>query len=245
MKKFFALGLAVILTAIAVPTPAANAQGAGLVSSIFNKMERNRRDLRTLRAGISMDKWNDQIKSSDKRSGTMIYMPGTGRNSSVRVDWRSPVQEILSVADGQYTLFSPRRKTAWVGDANSKNGKVSGVLGFGLNATSAQLKSAYDVQDVYNETLWGGVAATHMKLIPKGGQPTTRNVGGLLLDARADEGWSRIRRSDVRRLTCSATSSRRTVSSQPLLDVKKSLLSFSRSFVNAMVPARGYGPPRR
>ena len=169
MKKFFALGLAVILTAVAVPTPSANAQGAGLVSSIFNKMERNRRDLRTLRAGISMEKYNAQIGDSDKRSGTVIYMPGAGRNSFVRVDWRSPVQEILAVADGQYTLFSPRRKTAWVGSANSKNGKVSGVLGFGLDASSAQLKSAYDVQDVYNETLWGGVAATHMKLIPKAG----------------------------------------------------------------------------
>ena len=169
MKKFFALALAIILTAIAVPTPSANAQGAGLVSSIFNKMERNRRDLRTLRAGISMEKYNAQIGDSDKRSGTVIYMPGAGRNSFVRVDWRSPVQEILAVADGQYTLFSPRRKTAWVGSANSKNGKVSGVLGFGLDASSAQLKSAYDVQDVYNETLWGGVAATHMKLIPKAG----------------------------------------------------------------------------
>lgn len=169
MKKFFALGLAVILTAVAVPTPSANAQGAGLVSSIFNKMERNRRDLRTLRAGISMEKYNAQIGDSDKRSGTVIYMPGAGRNSFVRVDWRSPVQEILAVADGKYTLYSPRRKTAWEGNANSKNGKVSGVLGFGLDASSAQLKSAYDVQDVYNETLWGGVAATHMKLIPKAG----------------------------------------------------------------------------
>ena len=169
MKKFFALGLAIILTAIAVPVPSANAQGAGLVSSIFNKMERNRRDLRTLRAGISMEKYNAQIGDSDKRSGTVIYMPGSGRNSFVRVDWRSPVQEILAVADGKYTLYSPRRKTAWEGNANSKNSKVSGVLGFGLDASSAQLKSAYDVQDVYNETLWGGVAATHMKLIPKAG----------------------------------------------------------------------------
>jgi outer membrane lipoprotein-sorting protein len=171
MKKFLALGLALIFAAIVASdavTPEANAQGAGLVSSIFNKMERNRRDLRSLRAGISMEKWNDQLKDSDKRSGSVVYLPGSGRNSYVRVDWRSPVQEILAVADGEYTLFSPRRKTAWVGSANSKNSKVSGVLGFGLSATAAQLKSAYDVQDVYNETLWGGVAATHMKLVPKG-----------------------------------------------------------------------------
>jgi outer membrane lipoprotein-sorting protein len=173
MKKFFTLGVALVLTAIVTLTSVSpvNAQGAGLVSSIFNKMERNRRDLHSLRAAISMEKYNAQIKDTDKRTGTVIYLPGAGRNASVRVDWKSPVQEILAVADGQYTFFSPRRKTAWVGDSNSKtsNTKVSSVLGFGLNASAAQLKSSFDVQDMYNETLWGGVATTHMKLIPKGG----------------------------------------------------------------------------
>jgi outer membrane lipoprotein-sorting protein len=171
MKKYFALGVALLLSAIVTltNTSPANAQGAGLVSSIFNKMERNRQDLRSLRAGISMEKYNAQIKDSDKRTGTVIYLPGAGRNAFVRVDWKSPVQEILAVADGQYTLFSPRRNMAWVGSTASKNAKVSNVLGFGLNATSAQLKSAYETQDVYPETLWGGVSTTHIKLVPKGG----------------------------------------------------------------------------
>jgi outer membrane lipoprotein-sorting protein len=172
MKKYFALGMATLLIAAATLTTVSpvNAQGAGLVSSIFNKMERNRRDLKSLRAGISMEKYNAQIKDSDKRTGTVIYLPGAGRNASVRVDWKSPVQEILAVADGQYTMFSPRRKTAWVGDANSKNSntKVSSVLGFGLNASAAQLKSSFNVQDPYDETLWGGVGTTHLKLVPKG-----------------------------------------------------------------------------
>lgn len=171
MKRYIALGLSVVLTAVVAFTSVspANAQGAGLVSSIFNKMERNRRDLRSLRAAISMEKYNAQIRDTDKRTGMVVYLPASGRNAYVRVDWKSPVQEILAVAEGQYTLFSPRRKTAWVGSTSSKNAKVSSVLGFGLNASAAQLKNSFDVQDVYNETLWGGVATTHMKLVPKNG----------------------------------------------------------------------------
>ena len=171
MRKKFALGAALVLVAAVTLTSVSpvNAQGAGLVSSIFNKMERNRQELRSLRAGISMEKYNAQIKDTDKRTGTVLYLPTTGRNAYVRVDWKSPVQEILAVADGQYTLFSPRRNMAWVGSTASKNAKVSSVLGFGLNASAAQLKSSFDVQDVYNETLWGGAATTHMKLVPKGG----------------------------------------------------------------------------
>ncbi len=88
MKKFLALSLAIILTAIAVPTPPANAQGAGLVSSIFNKMERNRRDLKTLRAGISMEKYNSQLRDSEKYNGVVSYVPGAGREASVRIEWR-------------------------------------------------------------------------------------------------------------------------------------------------------------
>ena len=170
MKKNLTVGLAILFAAVLTlsSAPKVNAQGAGLVSAIFNKMERNRRDLRSMRASISMEKYNAQIRDSEKRSGTVAYIPGSGRDSFVRVDWRSPVQEVLAVAGGEYTLFSPRRKMAWVGSTQSKNAKVSGVLGFGLNATAAQLKAAYDVKDVYNETLWGGVATTHMTLVPKG-----------------------------------------------------------------------------
>lgn len=174
MKRFLTLGLAVAVLAVAVAVsstvPPTNAQSAGLVSSVINKMERNQRDLRSLRASISMEKYNDQIKDTDKQTGVVIYLPGSGRNSSVRVDWQRPQQETLAVADGQYVLFRPRLKMAYVGSTNSKNAKVNSVLGFGLNASSAQLKAAYEVsqQDIYNETLWGGVATTHMKFVPKG-----------------------------------------------------------------------------
>lgn len=172
MKRHLTLGLAVVLTAIvafSVVPPKTNAQSAGLVSSIFSKMERNKRDLRSMRAGISMEKYNAQLKDSDKQTGTVIYLPGAGRNAYVRVDWQRPQQETLAVADGKYTLFRPRLKMAYVGEANSNRNKVSSVLGFGLDATKSQLASAYDTQNVYSETLWGGVQTVHLKLVPKGG----------------------------------------------------------------------------
>jgi outer membrane lipoprotein-sorting protein len=169
MKKYLTFGLAVILTfATLVATPvSASAQSAGLVSSIINRMERNRRDLRSLRASISMEKYDAQIRDTDKRTGTLLYIPGSGKSQSVRVDWRSP-QETLAVSDGQYTLLRQRMKIAYVGDANSNRNKVSGVLGFGLNVTQAQLKSSFDTQYLGEETLWGGVQASHVKLVPKG-----------------------------------------------------------------------------
>ena len=115
MKKYLTLGLAVIITLVAIAaTPAtASAQSAGLITSIINKMERNRREMRTLRSTISMEKYDAQIRDTDKRVGTLLYIPGAGNTQSVRIDWRSP-QEILSVQDGKYMLYRPRLKTVYV-----------------------------------------------------------------------------------------------------------------------------------
>ena len=172
MKKYLTLGLAVIITLVAIAaTPAtASAQSAGLITSIINKMERNRREMRTLRSTISMEKYDAQIRDTDKRVGTLLYIPGAGNTQSVRIDWRSP-QEILSVQDGKYMLYRPRLKTVYEGLVNSSkpNTKVNSVLGFGLNVSQAQLKTSFEpVQYLGDETLWGGVQTWHLKLVPKG-----------------------------------------------------------------------------
>jgi outer membrane lipoprotein-sorting protein len=171
MSKLAPLGLAIALLvgAIAVSSPtSASAQSAGLVSAVLNRMERNRRDLKSLRAGISMEKYNSQLRDSEKMSGKVLYVPAAGRNAYVRVDWQRPQAETLAVADGQYTLYKPRTKQAFVGSANSKRAKANGAFDF-LNMSRQQLVTRFEpIQDIYDETLWGGVKTTHIKLVPKG-----------------------------------------------------------------------------
>ena len=63
MKRLVPLSLAVaLLLGIAISPPTiTNAQGAGLISSLLNRLERNRRDLKSLRASLDMVKYNAQI----------------------------------------------------------------------------------------------------------------------------------------------------------------------------------------
>ncbi len=173
MKKFAPLGLIVALLVgmIAVTPPTSvSAQSTGLVSALLNRMEKNRRDLKSLRANLSMEKYNSQIGESDKYSGKVLYMPAAGRNAYVRVDWQKPQAEILAVSDGQYTLYRPRINTAYVGKAAARRsgGKMGSALDF-LNMSKQQLLSRFEpLQDIYEETLWGGERTTHIKLVPKG-----------------------------------------------------------------------------
>ena len=170
MKRLVPLGLlaALLLSIVAVSSPTvANAQGAGLVSSILNRMERNKQTLKSLRANVDMVKYNAQIGDEDKYKGVVLYVPAAGRNAYVRIDWSYPQKETLAVADGRFTLFRPRLNMAYQGKAGTGRGKSSAAFEF-LNMSKQQLAARYDVQPMGEETLWGGVATTHVKLVPKG-----------------------------------------------------------------------------
>jgi hypothetical protein len=170
MKKVIPSILAVGLVAIsllAVPVHKVDAQ-AGLVSSVYTRLERNRQSLKSLSADISMDKYNSQLRDSDKYYGNVRYIPVSGRSAFVRLEWTKPQHEILVVANGAYTLLRPRMNIAYVGMTNSiKSAKDSDVLSL-LNMSASQLRARFgELQDLHDETLWGGVAATHFKAVPK------------------------------------------------------------------------------
>src|SRR5216684_1189992 len=170
MKRLFSFSLVVglFLTTLSLaPASSTNAQSAGLVSSILSRMERNKRNLKTLRADITMEKYNSQLRDKENWSGVVLYVPAAG-NAFVRLEWNKPQHEILTTENGNYTLFRPRLRIAYEGKTSSiGNHNDSDVLAL-MNMSAAQLRTKFgEFQDVREETLWGGVATTHFKVFPK------------------------------------------------------------------------------
>ena len=170
MKRIFPLSLAVALflglMSIA-PASRTSAQSAGLVSSILTRLEKNRRNLKTLRADINMEKYNSQLRDKETWSGIVLYIPAAG-NAFVRLEWNSPQHEILTTENGNYMLYRPRKGIAYYGKTNSIGSRNdSDVLAL-MNMSATQLRTKFgEFQDVREETLWGGVATTHFKVFPK------------------------------------------------------------------------------
>jgi outer membrane lipoprotein-sorting protein len=167
MKRFVFPGLAIAVLFAAMFAGAASsarAQNAGLLSSVLNRLERNHRNLRSLRAGITMEKYNAQIGESDRDYGIVLYLPGAARNASVRVEWQRPQREILAVVNGHYTLFNVRRGIAYEGNAHSA--KAGGGVFDLISLSAQQLKMKFDIQDASTENL-DGVETTHVKLVPR------------------------------------------------------------------------------
>jgi outer membrane lipoprotein-sorting protein len=172
MKRLISSGLmlAFILSTLVIVTPTTtNGQGAGLVSSVLNRLEKNRQSLKSLRAGISVSKVNSQLGYEDKYQGVVIYLPGAGRQASVRIDWSSPRKETLAVKDNKYTIYRPNQRVAYTGSANGMKDKSAGGLMEMMNMSRGQLEARFQpVKDVREETLWGGVSTIHLTLVPKG-----------------------------------------------------------------------------
>lgn len=173
MKRFVPPLIAIVVLAATfavASTKEAHGQTAGLVSSVLTRMENNRKSLTSLRAGLSMEKYNAQLRDAERYDGEVLYVPGTGREASVRIEWRSPQHEILAVSNGKYTLFRPRLKQALIGKSGSVRGKAGagGILDL-MYMTRQQLEARFQpVQDVREETLWGNVFTIHLTLVPKG-----------------------------------------------------------------------------
>jgi outer membrane lipoprotein-sorting protein len=175
MKKYFAPALAALMlvASLTVAPPRAQAQGPALISTILNKMDRNRRSLGSLRAAVTMQKYNAQLRDADNYTGEVQYVAAKGRDANVRVDWVRPAQEILAVSGGQYTLYRPRLRQAYQGltkNAGSK-GKAGNVLGFALNMSGAQAKSQFNVDLVGEGELYpGSPHVWWLKFTPRGNQ---------------------------------------------------------------------------
>jgi outer membrane lipoprotein-sorting protein len=173
MKRLVPLSLllAVLAGVSIISSPkAANGQSAGLVSSVLNRMERNRQSLKSLKDSLSMEKYNAQLRDKDQYVGTVVYVPASGRNASVRIEWQRPRREILVVSNSNYTLFRPTLNQAMVGKTGSiKGGQGAGSVLDMMYMSKQQLEAKFQpVQDVREETLWGGVSTIHLTLVPKG-----------------------------------------------------------------------------
>src|SRR6266436_208274 len=111
MKRLFSFSLVVglfLATMSIAPGSRTSAQSAGLVSSILSRMERQKRNLKTLRADITLEKYNSQLRDKEVWSGIVLYIPVATGSAFVRLEWNKPQHEILTSENGNYMLYRPR-----------------------------------------------------------------------------------------------------------------------------------------
>lgn len=140
-----------------------------VINDILKRMESHRTMLKTLRADVTMDKFNPQLDVHDTTQGNVVYLPGKSeRDMFIRISWTKPVQEELSVIKGEYMLFRPRLKQVITGkvDAAKNSAGAGNALAF-MSMSKAQLAANYKVDYLGEETVSGGAKTWHLGLTPK------------------------------------------------------------------------------
>ena len=147
----------------------ANAQAAGPLREILNRMDSMNKSLTSLKADVRMDKLNSQLGETDTTSGSTSYLPKTAKRVMyVRIDWVKPVSENIVIIGDSYRLFRPRLNQVIEGkvDRSGKDNKVPGnALAF-MSMSKAQLQANYTVNYLGQENA-GGASTWHLELIPK------------------------------------------------------------------------------
>jgi outer membrane lipoprotein-sorting protein len=158
---FTAIALTFVFSAFAVIE--ANAQ----INDILKRMDEHYKALKSLKADVSREQVNSQIGSNDKYSGTISLVPGKKSAFSMRLDWISPRNEIISVVNGKYVVYNPRTNQAYTGDSGSKtlNEKGGNALKV-MSMSKEEIKANYNVQYLGEESL-GNAPTWHLKLTPK------------------------------------------------------------------------------
>ncbi len=170
MKSLTKLGLAAFALALFFNVFAVietKAQ-AGPLNEILKRMEAHKNTLSSLKTGIKMVKYNPQLDESETTEGNATYLPASGRDARIRIDWTKPNEEVLSVANKEYILYTKRLKQAIVGKASEAkgNGKANNLFAF-INMSKDELKSNYSIKYIGEEKVSGGTPTWHLELTPK------------------------------------------------------------------------------
>ena len=167
--------LRIVFTAIALffvfGTVSVNETNAQ-VNQILKQMETRYKKLKTLRANILHEIYNPQLNETDIMQGSAICLPLKGRDALLRIDWKTPFSESLTVVDKQYVLYRPQLKQAYTG-STEKMKKAPSIMRSPLafiNMSKAQLKANFSVKYLGAEKLRNGTKTWHLELTPKTAQ---------------------------------------------------------------------------
>jgi outer membrane lipoprotein-sorting protein len=149
-----------------------NAQG--IPNKILGLMENHRKAMTSLKANITMVNFDNVLKDSDQKTGTVMYAAVRDKkdrdiDALMRLDWLKPKNEIISVIKKKFVILDVKGGIAYTGSSDSK--KVKSEAGGGLvklltNSSKEELKSKFNFEYLGEENV-SGAAVWHLKLTPK------------------------------------------------------------------------------
>lgn len=181
MNKFLRLGLSALALMFVFNILAVTETKAQL-NDILKTMDAHNKALTSLKANVTMEKFNAQLDETDTFTGSTMYLPKIAkREMYARIDWEKPVVENIAIIGKKYTLYRPRLNQVIEGttEKSKNNATAGGALAF-MSMSKNELKANYNVRYLGQESVSGSVSTWHLELTPK--TKTTYKIAELWID---------------------------------------------------------------
>jgi outer membrane lipoprotein-sorting protein len=181
MNKFLRLGLPALALMFVFNILAVTETKAQL-NDILKTMDAHNKALTSLKANVTMEKFNAQLDETDTFTGSTMYLPKNAkREMYARIDWEKPVVENIAIIGKKYTLYRPRLNQVIEGttEKSKNNAAAGGALAF-MSMSKNELKANYNVRYLGQESVSGSVSTWHLELTPK--TKTTYKIAELWVD---------------------------------------------------------------
>jgi outer membrane lipoprotein-sorting protein len=145
------------------------AQAQGVLTDLLERMDTYNKQLKSVKAAVTMVKFNSQLGVPDTYEGRTTYLTKIKGKRYMRLDWEKPAVEQISVIGDEYELYKPRINVLYFGRVDkSKNSAVAGNALTFMSMSRAELKANYSVVFPGDEVVSANVKTAHLQLTPKG-----------------------------------------------------------------------------
>lgn len=161
------VGIALALLS-APPSRSRGAPDSGMaVTPILERMAQAVRQMQTLRAALSQEKFYAQLGLKDPPERGVLYMKRKGeRNLSLRIEINVPEKRIITIRDNHFMLYQPRINQVIEGTIDRHSLRAAaGFLAYLFHGL-AQAAEDYEITLVGQETIEGR-RLSHLVLTPK------------------------------------------------------------------------------
>jgi len=153
---------------------AAFSAGADPLDTVFARIDAAAKSFKGMTADISDTEYTALVDEKDLQSGTMKLLRVKPDLTRLLVNLKGPGGSQIIALDGpEVRVYNPRTNVVDLYDFASRQGVMNQFLLLGFGATSAELKSTYDITFVGDEKI-GAELTSHVKLVPK--SPETRRT---------------------------------------------------------------------
>lgn len=154
------LSFAFVCMFAAVPLSAQSLDG------VFSHLDKAAAGFKTLTADIKQTAHTAVVNDDSTESGIIRLKRVKAGETHILVDFTTPSAKTVSIAAGDVSIYMPKAKTVQIYDLRSKRSILEQGMLLGFGATSAEIKAAYEVTYIGQETI-AGQAAGHIRLVPK------------------------------------------------------------------------------